>query len=95
MELVNLSPVETRDVIVQAGTFGEHQFTSVKYLRRVERPGVRRAAGASEQSAEINRKFFQLRLPPGTGIILEAGLRRFANKPTYTFPWHGDTIPVR
>jgi hypothetical protein len=82
LELVNLSPFEARDVMVQAGTFGEHQFTSVKDLRR-------------GQPAEINRKFFQVRLPPGTGITLEAGLRRFANTPTYAFPWHGDKIPVR
>lgn len=33
LELVNLNPFEAREVVVQAGTFGEHNFTSVRYRR--------------------------------------------------------------
>jgi hypothetical protein len=33
-------------------------------------------------------------LPPSAAIRLEAGMTRFANKPSYAFPWHGDKIPV-
>jgi hypothetical protein len=80
LELVNLSPFDSRDVIVQAGTFGEHQFTTVS---------------ARGKTTAVNRKFFQVRLTPGAGITMTVGMKRFANKPTYAFPWHGDKIPVR
>jgi hypothetical protein len=91
LELVNLSPTEIRDVIVQAGTFGEHQFTRVKYTRREELPSRKLV----ETSAEVNRKFLQVRLLPGVSVKLSLGVKRFANKPSYAFPWHGDTIPIR
>ena len=38
---------------------------------------------------------FAVRLAPGTGLTLDMGMKRFANQPTYAFPWHGDTIPVQ
>ncbi|HUG80210.1 MAG TPA: hypothetical protein VML01_01000 [Bryobacterales bacterium] len=44
---------------------------------------------------EVNRKFFEVELPPGTGQTLEIETKRFANKPSYAFPWHGDKIPVQ
>jgi hypothetical protein len=44
---------------------------------------------------DVNRKFFAVRLPPGTGLTLDMGMKRFVNQPTYAFPWHGDTIPVQ
>ena len=88
LELVNLSPFHSRDVIVQAGTFGEHDFTIVKY-QRLEN------AKPAEESVAVNRKFFEVRLAPGTGVVLDLGVRRFAHTPTYAFPWHGDVVPVR
>jgi len=36
-----------------------------------------------------------VRLGPSAISRLDFGLTRFANRPTYAFPWHGDTIPVR
>ncbi len=102
LELVNLSPFESRDVIVQAGTFGEHQFTTAKFERRPQSAGSRGQGqgfrgrqALAEETVEINRKFMQVRLPAGNGIKLTLGMKRFANKPTYAFPWHGDMIPVR
>jgi hypothetical protein len=96
-----LSPFEAREVIVQAGAFGEHQFTKVKYQVRSDpealqpdhftRPSFRLA----DRTANVNRKFFAVRLAPGTGLTLEMGITRFANRPGYVFPWHGDTIPVQ
>lgn len=101
VELVNLSPFDSRDVIVQAGTFGEHEFTTVKFQRRTDPDPIqpdffnRPAPTLADQSATVNRKFFQVRLPAGMGLTIEAGMRRFANQPSYAFPWHGDRIPVR
>ena len=101
LQLINLNPFETREVIVQAGTFGEHQFTRVKYPVRTDpealqpehltRPPFR----LEERVAAVNRKFFAVRLPPGTGLTLDMGMKRYANQPTYAFPWHGDRIPVQ
>ena len=102
LELVNLSPFESRDVILQAGTFGEHTFTTVKYQRQGpppqgRRPGYRSGGARSrvDATSDVNGKFFQVRLPAGSGLTLDMGMKRFANKPTYAFPWHGDSIPVR
>lgn len=80
VELVNLSPFHAREAIVQAGTFGEHNFTTAK---------------AGPQPVTVNRKFVTVRLAPGAGLTLDLGVQRFANQPTYAFPWHGATIPVR
>jgi hypothetical protein len=101
VELVNLSPFESRDVIVQGGMYGEHQFTRVKYQMRTDRDRAQPDEFArgpmtfADQYVDVNRKFFQVRLPPATGLTLEIGNKRFANKPSYAFPWHGDKLPVR
>jgi len=79
IQLVNLSSTETRNLIVQAGAFGEHQFTEVRY---------------GETVVQADSKYFEVQLPPSTTIRVEAGLRRFVNDPSYAFPWHGDRVPV-
>jgi len=42
----------------------------------------------------VNGKHFEVVLPPSTAIRISAGMKRFVNRPSYAFPWHGDTIPV-
>ena len=79
IQLVNLSRSETRHLIVQAGAFGEHQFTSVRH---------------GETAATVDGKYFEVQLPPSTSIRVEAGLSRFVNDPSYAFPWHTGGIPV-
>jgi hypothetical protein len=101
LELVNLSPFDTRRVIIQGGMFGEHRFDRVTFRKRTDKDPIQPdffARGEPELTAEtvdVNRKFFQIELPPGTGQTLEIETKRFANKPTYAFPWHGDKIPIR
>jgi hypothetical protein len=101
LQLINLSPFEARDVIVQGGAFGEHQFTTVRFERRIDQDRdqpdffLRPEPKLATETVEVNRKFFQVHLAPGTGIRLDMGTRRFANRPTYAFPWHGEEIPVR
>ncbi len=86
VKLVNLSALNTRRLIIQAGAFGEHEFTEVKYYEqnRKESGQVIRA----EKKLPVNKKFFAVELLPGTSIRLEIGTRMFVNKPTYAFPWH-------
>jgi len=81
LTLVNLSVHAARDVIVGAGSFGEHQFEQVN------------AEGTEPIS--VNDRYFQVSLLPGTEINLHITMNRFCNKPNYAFPWHGETIPFR
>ena len=87
VQLVNLSRTETRNVIIQAGAFGEHQFTTVQFQETNGR-------SSSERTVPVDAKFFAVELLPSRTIRLEIGMRRFANSPSYAFPWHGDKIPV-
>lgn len=80
LQLVNLHPAESRDVIVQAGAFGEHRITKV------------RLAGVE---TDVNRKFVHVKLPPAASGTIQLGIQRYANPPSYAFPWHGKEIPVR
>jgi hypothetical protein len=99
--LINLSPFETHEVIVQGGAFGEHQFTTARFERRIDREPeqpdffLRPEPKTAPETVTVNRKFFLVRLPPGNGIRLDLGTRRFANRPSYAFPWHGDRVPIR
>ena len=79
VQLVNLSMSETRNLIVQAGAFAEHEFVAVAH---------------SDQTVPVGSKYLAVELPPGTSIRLDLAMRRYAHQPTYAFPWHGDTIPV-
>jgi hypothetical protein len=97
---INLGMFETRSVMVQGGMFGEHQFTTVTYARRTGRDptepnnDARAAPVVADRTVAVNRKFFEVRLSAGMGVTLDVKMKRFANRPGYAFPWHGDRIPV-
>jgi hypothetical protein len=92
VRLVNLSGLESHALLVQAGAFGEHEFTEVKYLQRGKDDSGR--ITEAERKIPIHRKFFQVELAPATNIRLEIRTRLFVNRPGYAFPWHGDDVPV-
>ena len=72
LTLVNTSPFHSRDLIVQAGAYGEHRFQSVTLNGKtvpIEGPSVR------------------LRLQPGCGSRLVFSMQRYANQPTLAPPW--------
>ena len=73
LELINLSASEARDVIVQAGSMGEHNFTT--------------ASANGDNKVEVNGTYLQVHLPPNTQIALEVGMERFVNVPSYKQPW--------
>jgi hypothetical protein len=98
LKLVNLSPRESRDVVIQAGAFGEHLFTEVKYEERIpsERSFLpRHERGGEAQDAKeersldlgIGEKSLHVHMPPGTEIRLRLGMRLFVNRPSYAYPW--------
>ncbi len=78
VHLVNLSASRTRRLIVQAGAFGEHLFTQARY---------------DDGESTINSRYLGVELSPAAATRLELGTRRFANRPTYAFPWHGGSVP--
>ena len=100
IQLVNTS-AETRNLIVQAGAFGEHKFTNVKFVEH-NNDALDRNAGAwlrestdpTARAVPADSKHFAVQLPPFASVRMEAGMERFVNKPTYAFPWHGDRVPV-
>ena len=81
LTLVNLSPVEARDVAVAAGSFGEHRFGKV-------------VSGDGEEIA-VDGGCFRVHLRPGAQVELCIGMQRYAATPSFRFPWHRDGIPFR
>jgi hypothetical protein len=102
VQLVNLDPVEARTVIVQGGAYAEHQITRVRSeplpdaARDAENSRTGRGRGGRRTTVpepqlpvdvDVNRSHFAVRLGPGCGIRLVVGMRRYANRPTFAFPW--------
>jgi hypothetical protein len=70
--LVNLNPVEPRNVVIQAGGYGEHR------IRSVAIDGVTREIGGDQMTVQ---------LAPGSGARLVLAMDRYVNPPTLSFPW--------
>lgn len=93
VQLVNLSPVHARDVVVQAGAFGEHRFVDARFsVKTGVYPGpigayMTPAVGHQASRVAIGATHFQVHLPPGTEITLAVTIERFVNRPSYTLPW--------
>jgi hypothetical protein len=71
--LVNTSPIHARRVILQAGSYGEHQFTT--------------AAVDSGHKVAVNGSHLEVRLDPGAGARLELGMKRYSRSPSLDWPW--------
>ena len=93
LHLVNLSPFVTRQVVIQAGGFGEHRFISASYSGLIsEYPGSSKTYHAppletETQSQAINDTYLQVTLPPATEIKLNLEMARYVNQPSYAEPW--------
>ncbi len=86
VQLVNTSAFDTRKLIIQAGAFGEHEFTTVTYQEQSTDSGGEKIL--TGKTVPVNNRYFAVELPPATSIKLDIGTRRFVNKPSYAFPWH-------
>ena len=74
LQLVNLDPVEEKVVVVQGGAYAEHQIARVR-------------SSAVEAEAAVDHSHFTVRLAPGAGARLTLTITRYANQPTFAFPW--------
>lgn len=93
VQLVNTSPQDARDVIVQAGGFAEHRFLKAAYSERTsEYPGPVGTKTWPPLTTECREKVIDdahvhVHLAPATQITLELSTARFANEPSYALPW--------
>src|SRR5262249_27181065 len=72
LTLVNVNPVHSRRVVVQAGAYGEHQFTT---------------ASANSATPTVNGRHLEVVLDPGAGARIQLGMKRYARQPTLAWPW--------
>lgn len=72
LTLVNTNQTEDRTVIVQAGGYGEHQFTS---------------ASVDGRTIAIDASYVTVRLTPGGGGRMTFLIDRYVNSPRLAMPW--------
>ena len=72
VNLVNVSQVDERMVVVQGGAYAEHQIISVE---------------VDGQVTPVDGATFTVQLAPGCGARLVLKIKRYANQPTLMFPW--------
>jgi hypothetical protein len=70
--LVNISPVQARRIILQAGSYGEHQFET---------------ATVDGHTLTVNDRRFEVSLEPGAGARIELDMKRYHHQPTLAWPW--------
>jgi hypothetical protein len=86
VSLANLSVRDTREVVIGAGSFGEHAFTEAWDVTDGNAPA---------EPMRIDGTWMRLRMRPGSEITLRLGTKRYGQAPTYAFPWHNGSIPIR
>jgi len=79
--LVNTNQTEPREVQVQAGGYGEHQFTGVS------------ANGGPAQT--FDGAVTTVYLEPGCGAELKFSMKRYVNQPTLAQPWNRGLLVKR
>ena len=73
---MNTDPVGSHPLLIQAGSFGEHEFTDVR---------VEDGQGGA-QCQVVNDKYIRGELGPAAQVTLDLGMKRFAHNPSYDFP---------
>ena len=94
VRLVNLNGNETRELIIQAGTLGEHRFGKASWSTRAsvwpgELGGYAGTAAAAQlqtetRTVDVNSSHCPVVLPPGMEIILDLSTERYVNEPRYS-----------
>jgi hypothetical protein len=101
LTLVNLSAFSTRQVLIQAGSFGEHSFGEARYMGRsaesiypfaeanytyAASPYTQPDPMPTEYRQDIRDKHVQIELPPATEIHLTLSMQRYVNQASYALP---------
>lgn len=77
LTLANTHPIETRRIIVQAGAYAEHRFTTASYTDDT---------GATAELS-VDGEYLEFELGPGTVLDVRLGMERFCRQPSYQLPW--------
>jgi hypothetical protein len=72
VQLANVNPVSPRTVVVQGGAYAEHQLLS---------------ATVDGQTVPVEHSHLVVELAPGAVGRIVLRMRRYANQPTFAFPW--------
>jgi hypothetical protein len=78
LNLVNTDLMNEKEVIVQSGSFGQHNFTQVDVLDE---------DGQIKSSQQVDGRWTAINLAPSAGIKLCLHTQRYANTPYYETPW--------
>ena len=102
LTLVNLSAFATRQVLIQAGSFGEHEFGEVRYSGRsaesvypfaeanytyAASPYTQPDPMPTEYHSAVDSKYLEVEMPPATEMQLTLSMRRYVNQAGYALPW--------
>lgn len=93
LRLVNLSPFQERETVIQAGSFGEHRFVAATHaVRESDYPGPSGSYATPDVrtktvTAPIGDGSLRVRLPPATEIVLDLEMERYVRRPSYAPPW--------
>jgi len=74
--LVNTHPLHGRRLVAQAGAFGEHTFTTA----------TDRSVEGEATTVDVDDKYLSVDLAPGGMVVLELGMKRYSNRPSYEQP---------
>ena len=77
LKTVNLNADEERQLVIQAGAFGENRFTSVTVTTK----------SGESATHSLNGQHLALDLEGGAGATLTLMVERYVNKPSYETPW--------
>jgi hypothetical protein len=72
LTLVNLNQLHSRRVVIQAGAYGEHNFTT---------------ATTGDTTLTVNGSLLEVELDPGSGATIKLGTKRYTHQPTLALPW--------
>jgi hypothetical protein len=92
LHLANLSASQYREVLLEAGAYGEHQFTTVGYRVRgdggVESPHLagQTVVTSEEKRLSVHGPWLQVHMRPGSEVTLDLGMKRFAHAPSLALP---------
>lgn len=91
VDLVNTNLFERRQVIVQAGAYGEDRIEEVTYrgAKEAQDPYQRPQLDAADEdkTVTVGSSYVQVDMDPGAGTHLQIRMRRHAYRPSYEFPW--------
>ena len=94
MELVNVDPLRTKEMVLQAGAFGEHRFRTVREVGTTGAGGnpsptdsPTDGGGNSRRVVKVDSHRLPIELRPGGHLRLKIEMDRHVLSPSYEQPF--------